>query len=140
MKIGSQKLGFLCCAMILIALFSLKMLRGDQIQIKESSNIGLLGDGYLSGVGLGDALSFADLLQRDLEVRVLAYVEEDMTSKGALATFKEQQQVSKVDLLIVSLGVADLKEKIPLQETLQNLEELLKEADKNGVRILYLAI
>jgi len=106
-----------------------------------------LGDSLFTGYGLGEGDSYPSRLERALRARGInarianAGVTGD-TSAGGLQrlAFTLSSQQRKPDLVIISLGGNDMLRGLPPEQTRANLDAILAELRKQGIKAVLLGM
>jgi acyl-CoA thioesterase-1 len=103
-----------------------------------------LGDSLTAGFGLGAEQSFPNLIAQKLaaersDVRVVNAGSSGDTSAGGLARL-DWLLGQKPDVLVICLGANDGLRGLPLEQTEENLRQILGRAQTAGARILLLGM
>jgi acyl-CoA thioesterase-1 len=105
------------------------------------------GDSLLAGYGLKDGEGYparleAALRARGINARMIdAAVSGDATQAGLQRlAFALDAQETAPDLAVVSLGGNDMLRGLPPEQTRDNLEAMLKEFDKRGIKVVLLGM
>lgn len=102
------------------------------------------GDSLSAGFGLDPGLSYPDFLQKELDAAGYNYrvVNESLsgdTSSGGVSRL-ESVIALEPEIVIVELGANDGLRGIPVEQTQQNLDQILTELTQAGAKVLLAGI
>ena len=103
----------------------------------------VLGDSIASGVGSGSGEAYPDLLAARLRTEevVNAGVSGNTSAEGrARLAFTLANQQHPPDLVLLSLGGNDLLRGLPPEQTRANLDAILAELGKRGIRVVLMGL
>ena len=106
-----------------------------------------IGDSLLTGHGVKDGANYPEMLEQALRARginahiVNAGVSGDTTADGLhRLDFALDNQPQKPDLVIISLGGNDMLRGLPPAQTRANLDAILTDLDRRGIKALLLGM
>lgn len=115
--------------------------------VGEQRRIVALGDSLFAGHGLQPGEGYPEKLEAALRAKGInarianAGVSGDTTAAGRQRlAFTLDNQPGKPDLVVISLGGNDMLRGIPASETRANLDAILTELDKRGIKALLLGM
>jgi acyl-CoA thioesterase-1 len=115
--------------------------------VGEQRRILAFGDSLFAGYGLKPGEGYPEKLEAALRARGInarianAGVSGDTTAAGLQRlAFTLDNQAAKPDLVVISLGGNDMLRGIPASETRANLDAILGELDKRGIKALLLGM
>lgn len=115
--------------------------------VGEERRILALGDSLFAGYGLKAGQGYPEKLEGALRARGVnarisnAGVSGDTTAGGLQRlAFTLDNQPRKPDLVVISLGGNDMLRGLPAAETRKNLDAILTELDKRGIKALLLGM
>ena len=97
----------------------------------------IFGDGLTTEVEAGEE-TLVDHLSAAANWKVGSLGAGFKTTAEAIENIDKVPQVSTASVVVVALGVFDILEKVPLKETLENLERVFEGFSKKGFSVAYL--
>lgn len=114
----------------------------DQIldrQSQKPQKIVAFGDSLVQGVGSSEGNDFVSVLSREINVPIINLGRSGDTTKDALTRI-DQVIAEDPTTTIVLFGGNDFLRKVPIGETFNNLEKIIKTIQESGSEVVLLGI
>jgi acyl-CoA thioesterase-1 len=109
-------------------------------RLPSNNRIAMLGDSLTSGVGASPGRTWPELIGEKLGVEVIAAGVAGDTSRGGLARLQNQVLDADPGIVIVCLGGNDILQRIPVEDTLRNLEQIIQQCQDRGILVVLVGI
>ena len=104
---------------------------------ENPTRIVAFGDDYTLGKGVGSHEGYPSVLQDLLGKTVENMGVKDETTASALHRLESVFASNKPDIVVLTLGVADINSRLPLEKTLENLEKIFLYLLERNVMVVY---
>lgn len=128
---------------LLVCLVLLSTACGNQPQyanVPAKSTVVILGDSLTYGTGANKGEDYASILAVNTGWNIINAGVPGNTSLGGLERMPAILQEHEIDLLIIVLGGNDFLQRLPEQETFNNLKAILAQAKAKRIQTILLAI
>lgn len=128
---------------LLVCLVLLSTACGNQPQytnVPAKSTVVILGDSLTFGTGANKGEDYASILAVNTGWDVINAGVPGNTSLNGLERMPAILQEHEIDLLIIELGGNDFLQRLPEQETVNNLQAILAQAKAKRIQTILLAI
>jgi acyl-CoA hydrolase len=128
---------------ILVCLVLLSSACGKQPQyanLPAKSTVVILGDSLTHGTGANKGEDYASILATNTGWNIINAGVPGNTSLNGLERMPAILQEHEIDLLIIELGGNDFLQRLPEQETVNNLKAILAQAKAKRIQTILLAV
>lgn len=128
---------------ILVCLVLLSSACGKQAQyanLPAKSTVVILGDSLTYGTGANKGEDYASILAANTGWNIINAGVPGNTSLNGLERMPAILQEHEIDLLIIELGGNDFLQRLPEQETVNNLKAILAQAKAKRIQTILLAV
>ena len=128
---------------ILVCLVLLSSACGKQPQyanLPAKSTVVILGDSLTHGTGANKGEGYASILATNTGWNIINAGVPGNTSLNGLERMPAILQEHEIDLLIIELGGNDFLQRLPEQETVNNLKAILAQAKAKRIQTILLAV
>jgi acyl-CoA hydrolase len=128
---------------LLVCLVLLSTACGNQPQytiVPAKSTVVILGDSLTYGTGANKGEDYASILAANTGWNIINAGVPGNTSLNGLERMPAILQEHEIDLLIIELGGNDFLQRLPEQETVNNLQAILAQAKAKRIQTILLAV